>query len=96
MNALAFMYKDSTTSFMVHIKNGTLLIKKEVKQAEAIRISSMPFTACFEIFKLLEWERLRVRLNGEHLGNLRFVDNLTLFSSAANEPEQKIDDFSEQ
>ena len=57
----------------------------------------MLFTACLEeVFKLLDWEGLGVRINGEYLSNLRFADDIVLFSNNGDELQQMIEDLNRE
>ena len=57
----------------------------------------MLFTACLEeVFKLLDWEELGVRIDGEYLSNLRFADDIVLFSNNGDELQQMIEDLNRE
>ena len=95
VNILANIYKDSTATLVLHKKSRKLPIKKGVRQGDTI--SPMLFTACLEeVFKLLDWEGLGVRINGEYLSNLRFADDIVLFSNNGDELQQMIEDLNRE
>lgn len=92
LNILANIDKVSTATMVLHKNRRNIPIKKEVRQGDTI--SPMLFTACLEdVFKLLDWEGLGVRIDGEYLSNLRFADDIVLFSNNGDELQQMIEDL---
>lgn len=62
--------------YMLVSKNcmATSIHRKQKNTCQAKEtISPVLFTAGLEVFKLLEWEGLGVRVNNEYLGNLQFT-----------------------
>ncbi|KAK6751174.1 hypothetical protein RB195_002879 [Necator americanus] len=72
----------------------TIPIGKEVRQGDTI--SPKLFTAALQwIMKSLSWEERGLRVDGRFLSNLRFADNIILFSSSTNEAETMLNELNE-
>ncbi|KAK6726501.1 hypothetical protein RB195_004682 [Necator americanus] len=67
---------------------------KGVRQGDTI--SPKLFTAALQwIMKSLSWEERGVRVDGRFLSNLRFADDIVLFSSSTNEAETMLNELNE-
>ena len=52
------------------------------------------FTACLEeVFKNLDWEDKGICIEGEYLNNLRFADDIVLFSDSGEDLQDMIEDL---
>ncbi|MCJ3109057.1 reverse transcriptase family protein, partial [Klebsiella pneumoniae] len=95
VNTIANIYKDSTATLLLHKKSRKIPIQKGVRQGDTI--SPMLFTACLEeIFKSLDWNEKGLRINGDYLSNLRFADDIVLFSNDGDELQKMIEDLSRE
>lgn len=56
VNNLGNIYNDSRATLFLHKKSRKLPMKKKVRKGDTT--SRMLFAACFEVFKLLNWEGL--------------------------------------
>ncbi|KAK6735490.1 hypothetical protein RB195_018606 [Necator americanus] len=69
-------------------------IGKGVGQGDTI--SPKLFTAALQwIMKSLPWEERGIRVDGRFLSNLRFTDDIVLFSSSTNEAETMLNELNE-
>ncbi|KAK6735277.1 hypothetical protein RB195_018456 [Necator americanus] len=69
-------------------------IGKGVRQGDTI--SPKLFTAALQwIMKSLCWEERGIRVDGRFLSNLRFADDIVLFSSSTNEAETMLNELNE-
>ncbi|KAK6745517.1 hypothetical protein RB195_011939 [Necator americanus] len=67
---------------------------KGVRQGDTI--SPKLFTAALQwIMKSLSWEERGIRVDGRFLSNLRFADDIVLFSSSTNEAETMLNELNE-
>ncbi len=76
------------TELKASIKIDTIGEYFRIKKRGQTRRSTFSFlfnSSLEEIFQNLEWEGRGLNLNGKHLTNLRFVDNITLFSKSLEE-----------
>ncbi|KAK6741808.1 hypothetical protein RB195_009591 [Necator americanus] len=72
----------------------TITIGKGVRQGDTI--SPKLFTAALQwIMKSLSWEERGIRVDGRFLSNLRFADDIVLFSSSTNEAETMLNELNE-
>ncbi|KAK6762035.1 hypothetical protein RB195_022940 [Necator americanus] len=72
----------------------TIPIGKGVRQGDTI--SPKLFTAALQwIMKSLSWEERGIRVDGRFLSNLRFADDIVLFSSSTNEAETMLNELNE-
>ncbi|KAK6756506.1 hypothetical protein RB195_014739 [Necator americanus] len=94
VRTLANCYDRCTTKMQLFNHSLNLLIGKGVRQGDAI--SSKLFTAALQwIMKSLSWEERDIRVDGRFLSNLRFADNIGLFSSSTNEAETMLNELNE-
>ncbi|XP_069998510.1 craniofacial development protein 2-like [Penaeus vannamei] len=72
---------DVTTT--INLYGNKIPIKKCVRQGDTISLKL--FTACLEkIFKKLDWNEQGIKIAVDYLNNLRFRDDIVLFSESAN------------
>lgn len=68
INLLEEIYSGPTATIVLHKKSDRIPIKKGVRQGNTI--SPMLFPTCLqEVFRILDWEELGIRVNGEYLSN---------------------------
>ncbi len=92
IKVLEDIYRHSTETTKLHKKNTRIPIRKVVRQGDTI--SPKLFTACLdEIFKKLEWDDMGLKIDGEYLNNLRFVDDIVLLSNSREDLENMISDL---
>ena len=86
------IYKDGTAAIKVHAETSKIPIKKGVRQGDTI--SPKLFTACLEeIFRKLEWRDKGIKIGDEYLNNLRFADDIVLFSESVYELQLLINEL---
>ena len=57
-------------------------------------LSSSLFNATLEgIFQNLDWEEIGIKVNGEHLNNLKFADDVVLIGKNIGEVRKMIEDL---
>ncbi|KAK6764292.1 hypothetical protein RB195_024566 [Necator americanus] len=83
-----------TTRIQLFHRPLTIPIGKGVRQGDTI--SPKLFTAALQwIMKSLSWEERGIRVDGRFLSNLRFADDIVLFSSSTNEAETMLSELNE-
>ena len=76
------IYNGSTASIRLHKMSNKISMEKGIRQGDTI--SPKLFTACLEeIFRRLNWENYGIKIDGEQITNLRFADDIVLFSETA-------------
>ncbi|KAK6741713.1 hypothetical protein RB195_009529 [Necator americanus] len=94
MRTLANCYDRCTTRIQLFHRLLTIPIGKGVRQGDII--SPKLFTAALLwIMKSLSWEERGIRVDGRFHSNLRFADNIVLFSSSTNEAETMLNELNE-
>ncbi|KAK6742879.1 hypothetical protein RB195_010255 [Necator americanus] len=94
VRTLANCYDRCTTRIQLFHRPLTIPIGKGVRQGDTI--SPKLFTAAFQwIMKSLSWEERGIRVDGRFLSNLRFADDILLFSSSTNEAETMLNELNE-
>lgn len=84
INTLTNAYTGGTAQIRTDKTSGTIEIERGVRQGDTL--SPILFTAALEeIFKRAELHRMGVNINGEKLSNLRFADDIVLFSNSEEE-----------
>ena len=87
VQTLEDIYNDGSATIKLHKESKKIPIKKGVRQGDTI--SPKLFTATLEdIFRNLEWDNKGINVNGEYLSNLRFADDIVLFSDSGEELQQ--------
>ena len=95
VRTLEDIYTGSTAVIKLHKDSKKIPIEKGVRQGDTI--SPKLFTACLkEVFKNLEWENVGININGEYLNNLRFADDIVLFSESWEELQKMIEDLNRE
>ena len=95
VQVLEDIYSNGTATIMLHKESEKIPIKKGVRQGDTI--SPKLFTACLEdIFRNLDWDNKGININGEHLNNLRFADDIVLFSETGEELQQMMEDINRE
>ncbi|KAK6728975.1 hypothetical protein RB195_006185 [Necator americanus] len=94
VRTLANCYERCTTKIQLFHRPLTIPIGKGVRQGDTI--SPKLFTAALQwIMKSLSWEERGIRVDGRFLSNLRFADDIVLFSSSTNEAETMLNELNE-
>ncbi|KAK6763962.1 hypothetical protein RB195_024337 [Necator americanus] len=94
VRTLANCYERCTTRMQLFHLPLTIPIGKGVRQGDTI--SPKLFTAALQwIMKSLSWEERGIRVDGRFLSNLRFADDIVLFSSSTNEAETMLNKLNE-
>ncbi len=94
VRTLANCYKDCTTTLQLFHRPLTVPIGKGVRQGDTI--SPKLFTAALQwVMKSLDWNERGIRVDGRFLSNLRFADDIVLFSSSINEAETMLKELNE-
>ncbi|KAK6745401.1 hypothetical protein RB195_011870 [Necator americanus] len=94
VRTLANCYDRCTTRIQLFHRPLTISIGKEVRQGDTI--SPKLFTTALQwIMKSLSWEERGIRVDGRFLSNLRFADDIVLFSSSTNEAESMLNELNE-
>ena len=94
MRTLADCYKDCTTTMQLFHRPLTIPIAKGVRQGDTI--SPKLFTAALQwVMKSLNWDERGIRVDGRFLSNLRFADDIVLFSSSITEAETMLKELNE-
>ena len=89
------IYKDGTATIKLHEETNKIPIKKGVRQGDTI--SPKLFTACLEeIFRKLNWRDRGIKIGDEYLSNLRFADDIVLFSESANGLQQMLEELNRE
>ncbi|XP_063540448.1 uncharacterized protein LOC134749440 [Cydia strobilella] len=88
------IYNNSTASIKLHAPGPVFSIAKGVKQGDPL--SPKLFTSCLqEIFQKLavSWETMGIEVGGKRLTNLRFADDIVLFSHTSSHLQQMLQDL---
>uniref|UniRef100_A0A1I7YUV7 Reverse transcriptase domain-containing protein n=1 Tax=Steinernema glaseri TaxID=37863 RepID=A0A1I7YUV7_9BILA len=48
-----------------------------------------------QVFRELDWDSRGININGRHLSNLRFADDIAVIAKSKNELQQMIDELNE-
>ncbi|KAK6742176.1 hypothetical protein RB195_009817 [Necator americanus] len=93
VRTLANCYDRCTTRIQLFHRPLTVPIGK-IRQGDTI--SPKLFTAALQwIMKSLSWEERGIRVDGRFVSNLRFADDIVLFSSSTNEAESMLNELNE-
>ena len=89
------IYTDSSVTVHLHKESEKITIKRGVRQGDTI--SPKLFAATLEsIFRRLNWENKGVKIDGEFLSNLRFVDDIFLCTETPQELQQMLQELSDE
>ncbi|KAK6737066.1 hypothetical protein RB195_019643 [Necator americanus] len=92
VRTLANCYERCTTRIQLFHRPLTIPIGKGVRQGDTI--SPKPYALQW-IMKSLSWEERGIRVDGRFLSNLRFADDIVLFSSSTSEAETMLNELNE-
>ena len=94
VRTLADCYKNCSTTVQLFHRPLSIPIGKGVRQGDTI--SPKLFTAALQwIMKSLEWDERGIRVDGRFLSNLRFADDIVLFSKSTTEAETMLKELNE-
>lgn len=83
INIIQTLNDRSKMKVRLHEHTDEILIKRGVRQGDIA--SPKLFTLVLEdVFKSLHWEDRRINISGEKLRNLRFADDIAIFSQTGN------------
>ena len=94
MRTLADCYQNCTTKIQLFHRHITIPIGKGVRQGDTV--SPKLFTAALQwIMNTLDWDEKGIRIDGKFLSNLRFADDIVLFSRNTTEAETMLNELNE-
>ncbi|KAE9416458.1 hypothetical protein Angca_003584, partial [Angiostrongylus cantonensis] len=86
IRTLSDCYRNCTTEIQLFHRSLTIPIGKGVRQGDTI--SPKLFSASLQwIMKSLDWDEKGIRIDGKFLSNLRFADDIVIFSRSTSEAE---------
>ena len=87
------IYKNATAIIRIHEDTNKVHLKRGVRQGD--NMSPNPFNACLEdvVFRRMKLEGKGINIDGKHLNNLRFADDLMLMAHTPEELQELIDDL---
>ena len=89
------IYTDSSVTVHLHKESEKIRIKKGVREGDTI--SPKLFTATLEsIFRRLNWENKRVKVDGEFLSIVRFADDILLYTETPQESQQMLQEIADE
>ena len=92
INTLTNVYTDGTAQIRTDKLSEKFKIERGVRQGDTL--SPNLFTAALEeIFKRTSLDQSGITINGERLSNLRFADDIVLFSETEEELERMLEDL---
>ncbi|KAK6764960.1 hypothetical protein RB195_025048 [Necator americanus] len=94
VRTLASCYDRCTTRIQLFHRSLTIPIGKGVRQGDTM-LPELFAAALQWIMKSLSWEERGIRVDGRFLSNLRFADDIVLFSSSTNEAETMLNELNE-
>ncbi|KAG1701210.1 Tensin [Nymphon striatum] len=81
-----------TSNIKLHTNTNKIRLEKGVRQGDSI--SPKLFTACLEnVFRCLNWTSKGIPINGDRLTNLRFADDVVLFSESPQELQLMVEEL---
>ncbi|KAE9419848.1 hypothetical protein Angca_004248, partial [Angiostrongylus cantonensis] len=94
IRTLSDCYRNCTTEIQLFQRPLTIPVGKEVRQGDTI--SPKLFSAALQwIMKSLDWDEKGIRIDGKFLSNLRFADDIVIFSKSTSEAEMMINELNE-
>ncbi|KAE9413728.1 hypothetical protein Angca_007782, partial [Angiostrongylus cantonensis] len=94
IRTLSDCYRNCTTKIQLFHRPLTIPIGKGVRQGDTI--SPKLFSAALQwIMKSLDWDEKGIRIDGKFLSNLRFADDIVIFSKSTSEAEMMINELNE-
>lgn len=95
INLIENIYKTSTISIKLHETTNRINAKRGVRQGDVM--SPKLFTLVLEdIFKKLQWTNKGLNIQGEHLHNLRFADDIVLFAKDKQELIRMLEELQDE
>ena len=94
---IAKIYMNCSTKVRTETEGETFRMKKGVRQGDPI--SPKLFTCTLEsIFRKLRWDKKRrgININGKRLTNLKFADDIVIFSNSATELQEMLNELNEK
>ena len=86
------IYTDSSVTVYLRKESEKIRIKGGVRQGDTI--SPKLFTATLEsTFRRLNWENKGVKIDGQFLSNLRFADDIFLYTETPQELQQMLQEL---
>ena len=94
IEVLKSLYENATMSVKLQDQNTKpIQLQRGVRQGDVI--SPKLFTAALEdIFKLLDWSRLGININGEYINHLRFADDIVIMAETLEDLSTMLNDLS--
>ncbi|EYB94618.1 hypothetical protein Y032_0169g215 [Ancylostoma ceylanicum] len=94
VRTLADCYRQCSTTVQLFQRPITIPIAKGVRQGDTI--SPKLFTAALQwAMKSLNWDERGIRVDGRFLSNLRFADDIVLFSRSTEEAQAMLNELNE-
>ncbi|KAE9412640.1 hypothetical protein Angca_007107, partial [Angiostrongylus cantonensis] len=94
IRTLSDCYRNFTTKIQLFHRPLTISVGKEVRQGDTI--SPKLFTAALQwIMKSLDWDEKGLRIDGKFPSNLRFADDIVIFSRSTSAAEMMINELNE-
>jgi len=85
-------YSTATSVVRLHQDSEKFKVGKGVRQGDSI--SPKLFSAVLEgVFQNLNWDEVGIKINGDYLNHLRFVDDIVLFASSAEELQTRMEEL---
>ncbi len=89
------IYAKATATIKLQTNSDIIPIEKGIRQGDSI--SPKLFTATLqEIFKSIKWQHEGILIRDERLTNLRFADDIIIFSESADELEEMLAKLNEE
>ncbi|KAG1664810.1 Serine/threonine-protein kinase Sgk3 [Nymphon striatum] len=86
------IFRLGTSNIKLHNNTNKIGLEKGVRQGDSI--SPKIFTACLEnVFRYLNWTSKGILINGDSLTNLRFADDVVLFSESPQELQLMVEEL---
>ncbi|KAK6732637.1 hypothetical protein RB195_016789 [Necator americanus] len=94
IKALRELYSNFTTGISPFYKNIIIDVKRGIRQDDTI--SPKIFTAILEnAMRKLEWDDMRVKVDGRQLHHLRFADDIVLVTPSISQAGRMLNEFDE-
>ncbi|CAG9136621.1 unnamed protein product [Plutella xylostella] len=95
IEVLRYMYNAATMSVRLHEQSTKpIQLQRGVRQGDVI--SPKLFTCALEdVFKLVEWKRLGINVNGEYISHLRFADDIVIMAETLEELGEMLTDLND-